>query len=161
MIKIFCNENLKSVLKDNNVENYTPAYDGESAGIDLYNCGDDVIIKPIKEFNGEKSSYTLINTGIHLLVPKGYVALVKERGSIVKNTLKARAGVIDSGYTGEVFVNLVNLSNEDKIINQGEKLPVQIVVVKCDNHFTIIDEEEYLKLSGRSLRKQGKVGSSD
>ena len=161
MIKIFCNENLKSVLKDNNVENYTPAYDGESAGIDLYNCGDDVIIKPIKEFNGEKLSYTLINTGIHLLVPKGYVALVKERGSIVKNTLKARAGVIDSGYTGEVFVNLVNLSNEDKIINQGEKLPVQIVVVKCDNHFTIIDEEEYLKLSDRSLRKQGKVGSSD
>ena len=127
----------------------------------MYNCGNDVIIKPIKEFNSEKSSYTLIKTGIHVLVPRGYVALVKERGSIVKNTLKARAGVIDSGYTGEVFVNLVNLSKEDKIIRQGEKLPVQIVVVKCDNHFTIIDEEEYLKLTGRSLRREGKVGSSD
>ena len=161
MINIFCNDSLTKVLEDNNVQEYTPAYGGESAGIDLYNTGDDVIIKPITEFNSEKKNFTLINTGVHLLVPKGYVALVKERGSIVKNTLKVRAGVIDSGYTGEVFVNLVNLSNEDKIISYGEKLPVQIVVVKCDNHFAVIDSEEYLKLSGRSLRKEGKVGSSD
>ena len=161
MINIFCNDSLKKVLENNNVSEYTPAYGGESAGIDLYNTGDDIIIKPITEFNSEKTNYSLINTGVHLLVPKGYVALVKERGSIVKNTLKVRAGVIDSGYTGEVFVNLVNLSNEDKIISHGEKLPVQIVVVKCDNHFTIIDSDEYLKLSGRSLRKEGKVGSSD
>ena len=111
MINIFCNDSLTKVLEDNKVQEYTPAYGGESAGIDLYNTGDDVIIKPITEFNSEKKNYTLINTGVHLLVPKGYVALVKERGSIVKSTLKVRAGVIDAGYTGEVFVNLVNLSN--------------------------------------------------
>tara|TARA_B100000212_G_scaffold110904_2_gene82493 strand:+ start:1796 stop:2266 length:471 start_codon:yes stop_codon:yes gene_type:complete len=156
MIKIFCNESLIKVLENNNVKEYTPAYNGESAGIDLYNSGSDVIVKPIVE-----NQKCLINTGVHLLVPKGYVALIRERGSIVKDTLKVRAGVIDSGYTGEVFVNLVNLSNEDKIIKEGDKLPVQIVVVKCDNHFTVIGEKEYVRLTDKSLRKEGKIGSSD
>jgi dUTPase len=162
MINIFCNKALKKLLKDKEITHYTPAYEGESAGIDLYNCGDDVILKPIETFDSENTTATTsIKTGVHLIVPKGYVALVKERGSIVKNTLKSRAGVIDAGYTGEVFVNLVNLSNKTKKIMYGEKLPVQIVVVKCDNHFNTIDEEEYLKLSDESLRKKGKVGSSD
>ena len=157
MIKIYCNEKLNKVLERNNISSYTPAYEGESAGLDLYNCGEDVIINPIDNTNQK----TLIKTGIHLLVPKGYVALVQERGSITKTSLKVRAGVIDSGYTGEVFVNLVNLSNKQKIICEGEKLPVQIVVVKCDNGFDCIDREEYLNLTNSSIRKEGKVGSSD
>ena len=161
MINIFCNDALIKVLEDNNVKEYTPAYEGESAGIDLYNCGNDIILNPIETFDSEDTITTSIKTGVHLIVPKGYVALVKERGSIVKNTLKSRAGVIDSGYTDEVFVNLVNLSKKHQTILYGEKLPVQIVVVKCDNHFNIIDEEEYLILSGNSLRKEGKIGSSD
>ena len=110
---------------------------------------------------GVNSSFSIHSDNRKSIYEWSHVALVKERGSIVKNTLKVRAGVIDSGYTGEVFVNLVNLSNEDKIIREGDKLPVQIVVVKCDNHFTIIGEEEYVRLSDKSLRKEGKIGSSD
>lgn len=94
-------------------------------------------------------------------VPKGYVALVKERGSIIKTPLKVRAGVIDSGYTGEVFVNLINTCSEAYTIDSNIKLPVQIVVVKCDNHFNTISEKEYLNLASFSKRKEGKVGSSD
>jgi len=157
MINIYCNESLKSLLEKNNIDNYTPAYDGESAGLDLYNCGEDIIIKSVDNLEQK----TLIKTGVHLIVPRGYVALIRERGSIVKSSLKVRAGVIDSGYTGEVFVNLVNLSKKEKIIRKGEKLPVQIVVVKCDNHFNTITKEEYLNLTDYSRRKDGKVGSSD
>ena len=157
MINIYCNESLKSLLEKNNIDNYTPAYDGESAGLDLYNCGEDIIIKSVDNLEQK----TLIKTGVHLIVPRGYVALIRERGSIVKSSLKVRAGVIDSGYTGEVFVNLVNLSKKEKIIRKGEKLPVQIVVVKCDNHFNTITKEEYLNLTDSSRRKDGKVGSSD
>ena len=158
MINIYCNEKLQLILKNKGIENYSTAYGGESAGLDLYNSGCDVIIKPsiAKENNS-----VFIKSGIHLIVPVGYVALVQERGSIIKTSLKVRAGVIDSGYTGEVFINLVNFSNEEKIICEGEKLPVQIVVVKCDNHFNAISKEEYLNLTNLSQRKSGKVGSSD
>ena len=159
MINIFCDESLKKVLKDNNIEEYCPAYGGESVGLDLYNVGDEITITPICE--SESIPRTLIPTGLFIDVPLGFVALIQERGSITKTRLKVRAGVIDPGYTGEIFVNLVNLSNESKKINQGSKLPVQIVVVKCDNKFKVIEEEEYLRLTNEKLRKCGKVGSSD
>lgn len=159
MIKFYCTEKLHKTLELNNIESYAPAYGGESAGLDLYNCGPDITIKPIEGFL--YSEKVLISTGLHLLVPKGSVAFIKERGSIVKTPLKLRAGVIDSGYTGEIFVNAVNVSNESYTIKENQKLPFQIVVVKCDNHFEEIVKEEYLNLSDSSKRKSGKVGSSD
>ncbi|MBT4935148.1 hypothetical protein HON15_00065 [Candidatus Woesearchaeota archaeon] len=157
MIKIYCNEKLDEVLDDNDVEDYVPAYGGESAGLDLYNSGENISVMP----SSSDSKGVMISTGLHVFTPKGYVSLIKERGSITKTPLKYRAGVVDEGYTGEIFVNLVNISNEEYIIKKGQKLPVQIIVVKCDNQYSEIDEDEYLNLSQLSQRKSGKVGSSD
>jgi dUTP pyrophosphatase len=161
MINIFTNNKLKETLEKNNinVNDYVPAYNGESAGLDLFNVNEDVTIMPTSNmFPGQK---TLISTGLHIIVPKGWVALVQERGSITKTPLKLRAGVIDSGYTGEVFVNLVNVSETEYKIKKNNKLPVQIVVVKCDNDYTIVSEDVYLELTSKSLRREGKVGSTD
>ena len=157
MIKIYCNEKLDEVLDDNDVEDYVPAYGGESAGLDLYNSGENISVMP----SSSDSKGVMISTGLHVFTPKGYVSLIKERGSITKTPLKYRAGVVDEGYTGEIFVNLINISNEEYIIKKGQKLPVQIIVVKCDNQYSEIDEDEYLNLSQLSQRKSGKVGSSD
>lgn len=157
MIKIYCNEKLSKTLESNNVKDYVPAYEGESAGLDLYNSGEDTTIMP--SFSNTKGA--MISTGLHVFTPKGYVTLIKERGSVTKTPLKYRAGVVDEGYTGEIFVNLVNISNEEYTIKKGQKLPVQIIVVKCDNQYSEIDKEEYLNLSQLSQRKSGKVGSSD
>lgn len=157
MIKIYCNENLNKTLESNNIKDYVPAYEGESAGLDLYNSSEDITVMPsISNIKG-----AMISTGLHVFTPKGYVTLIKERGSITKTPLKYRAGVVDEGYTGEIFVNLVNISNEEYTIKKGQKLPVQIIVVKCDNQYSEIDKEEYLNLSQLSQRKSGKVGSSD
>ncbi len=161
MINVFANSKLKKTLNKNNIDvnNYVPAYNGESAGLDLFNVNGDITIMPASNMlPGRK---TLISTGLHIIVPKGWVALIQERGSITKTPLKLRAGVIDSGYTGEVFVNLVNVSEIEYKIKKNSKLPVQIVVVKCDNDYTIISEDEYLDLTSTSLRKEGKVGSTD
>ena len=98
---------------------------------------------------------------MRIIVPEGYVALIQERGSITKTPLKVRAGVIDRGYTGEIFVNAVNVSQNEFTLQQHQKLPFQLVVVKCDNHFQEIKEEEYLNLTSSHLRKDGIVGSSD
>jgi len=159
MINFYCNEDLKNTLGIMRIEKYGPAYEGESAGLDLYNCGDNIILKPVQDF--EYSDRVLIKTGLHIIVPEGYVALIQERGSITKSPLKVRAGVIDHGYTGEIFVNAVNVSKKEFLIERHQKLPFQIVVVKCDNHFNEIDEVEYLNLTKSSARKDGKVGSSD
>ena len=157
MIKIYCNERLDEVLDDNDVEDYVPAYGGESAGLDLYNSGENIVVMP----TSSDTKGVMISTGLHVFTPKGYVSLIKERGSITKTPLKYRAGVVDEGYTGEIFVNLINISNEEYIIKRGQKLPVQIIVVKCDNEYSEIDEDEYLSLSKFSKRNTGKVGSPD
>ena len=161
MINICLNDNLKFALQNNNIDvkDYIPAYNGESAGLDLYNAGDRVTVLPQTVL--PKNHKTLIGTGLKMQVPKGYVALIQERGSITKTPLKVRAGVIDSGYTGEVFVNLINTGSEEYKLYAYTKLPVQVVVVKCDNYFSIVDEEEYLNITESSQRKSGKIGSSD
>jgi dUTPase len=170
MVKIFLSKELKSILADNNisVHNYIPAYNGESAGLDLFNCNKDISLTPTHYKNVTNEEYyekhkfkTLISTGIRLLVPKGYVALIKERGSITKTPLKVRAGVVDSGYIGEIFVNCINIGSKPFTLLKGQKLPFQIIVVKCDNEFSVIEEEEYLSLASTSQRKEGVVGSSD
>ena len=161
MINICLTENLRFTLKVNNIDvkDYVPAYNGESAGLDLFNAGDKVTILPQSVL--AKNNKTLISTGLKMQVPKGYVALIQERGSITKTPLKVRAGVVDSGYTGEVFVNLVNVGSEEFILDSNIKLPVQVVVVKCDNQFSIVGEDEYLSITESSQRKDGKIGSSD
>lgn len=161
MINICLNDELKNALQINQIDekDYIPAYGGESAGLDLFNAGGKFTIMPSNTLH--KNHVSLISTGLKLSVPKGWVALIQERGSIVKTPLKVRAGVIDSGYTGEVFVNLINVNNEEYTIEAYQKLPVQIVVVKCDNEFSIVSEKEYLDLTQNTERKDGKVGSSD
>jgi dUTP pyrophosphatase len=168
MINITITKSLETVLKNSNIpiEEYTPAYNGESAGLDLYNVGESVPIRPMTSSytvlgdNNNASGYQ-IPTGVKISVPKGYVALIKERGSISKTPLKIRAGVIDSGYSGEVFVNCLNAGRHVHTIYRGSKLPFQIVVVKCDNEFNVIDNESFNKLTAESHRKTGKIGSSD
>ena len=159
MINFYCDENLKEALRVNEVDSYAPAYGGESAGLDLYNSGKSIILNPVSDFSYQNK--ILIPTGLRIIVPEGYVALIQERGSITKTPLKVRAGVIDRGYTGEIFVNAVNVSQDKFTLQQHQKLPFQIVVVKCDNHFQEIQEEEYLNLTSSHLRKDGIVGSSD
>ena len=166
MVKICLSSDLQNVLSANNVDpqnEYIPAYGGESAGLDLYNCGPTIHIRP-SNFKPELSFDTqkvLIPTGIRIDVPRGYVALVQERGSVTKTPLKVRAGVIDSGYTGEVFVNCINTGHDVYTIYEKTKLPFQIVVVKCDNDFQVVSEEEYLTLTSTAQRQDGQVGSSD
>lgn len=165
MVKISINDKLKSVLEANsiNVKDYVPAYNGESAGLDLYNTGENIYVMSAgsKYISRTPDLKILIPTGLRVSIPKGYVGLIQERGSIIKTPLKVRAGVIDSGYTGEVFVNCVNVTKNEFNIGKGSKLPFQLVVVKCDNEFEVISEEEYLNLSSNTTRKDGKIGSSD
>ena len=150
------------------VEGYKPAYGGESAGLDLYNAGPDLEIKPFKyscsdpALQAYKETWrALIPTGVKLALPPNTVALLRGRGSITKTTFSLRAGVIDPGYTGEIFVNMINLSSLPQTIKSGQKLPVQLIVVPFLANYMFVDEETYAQITDTSSRNEGRIGSSD
>lgn len=159
-VKMLLSDKLKEVLKKNGVEKYQPAYDGESAALDLYYCG---ITTQITSYEMNE----FLSTGLKVIIPNGYVGIIKERGSITKYPMTLRAGVIDVGYHDEIFVNLIcheqsnNYGTSRVQLSEGSKLPVQLVVIPCLNKYTEVDDETFKKLSEESKRKDGKVGSSD
>lgn len=167
------NKELISALTKDNVlpMDYKPAYGGESIGLDLYNASDTSFVIPPATRELEDPSTllskkdlrfrTLIPTGLHLALPRNTVALIQERGSITKTTFKVRAGVIDPGYTDQIFVNLVNLSNEEFAIEPFQKLPVQIVVLPAYTNFKFLPINEYKEYITSATRQEGKIGSSD
>jgi dUTPase len=144
-----------------NPESYGPAFDGESVGLDLYNCGPELTLTGKNKWVAFDEPATLIPTGVKIALPPNTVALVKERGSVIKTGLFVRAGVIDPGYTGEIFVNLVNLGERDTLFPTGVRLPVQLIVVPCYTKFDVISNLEYLEVTKKSIRKEGAIGSSD
>ena len=152
------------------VEDYKPAYNGESVGLDLYNTGETVYLPPEgglyfqghePQLSPVRAGRTLIPTGIRVALPLNTVALLRERGSITKTPLVLRAGVIDPGYTGEIFVNLINCAATEFTIAHGDKLPVQLLVMPALTNFTPVDNNTYHKITSTSRRADGKIGSSD
>ena len=103
----------------------------------------------------------MIPAGVRVAIPVGCVGLIKERGSIIQTGLTVRGGVIDPGYTGEVFINLVNIGDRDTTVPAGAKLPVQMIVVRCLSGFEVISSLEFLDETSESKRGTGMVGSSD
>ena len=152
---------------------YKPAYDGESVGLDLFNASDKRFSIPpmtmtlpttedLTRQAFEKSQVkTLIPTGVRIALPRNHVALLRERGSITKTPLICRAGVIDPGYTGEIFVNMVNTSSEYFIIEPHSKLPVQLLVVPALTDFEHVTQSKYKELTAEAARGTGMIGSSD
>jgi dUTPase len=162
-IEICLTENAQAIMQrlGMNPNEYGTAYNGESAGLDLYNIGSEVKILGRNKWTvfGEKTIQ--VPTGVRVNIPAGLVGLIKARGSIISTGLIVRAGVIDSGYTGEIFANLVNIGERDTTIEVGAKLPVQLVVVPCYNIFKAITYADYLKSMEQSSRWDGNLGSSN
>lgn len=107
----------------------------------------------------------LIPTGIRVaLKDKNYAAVIKERGSVVKGTpLLLRAGLVDYGYSGEIFVAVDCF--EEVTIEPGEKLPFQLMIQYLGDAATeeTTSLEEYLARAAEidSDRNNGCIGSSD
>lgn len=103
-----------------------PHYETEaSAGMDLRaNIDEPVTLKPLER--------AIIKTGLFMELPMGYEAQVRPRSGLAAKkgiTVLNAPGTIDADYRGEVGVILVNLSNEDFIIENGERI-AQMVIAK-------------------------------
>lgn len=140
---------------------YGAAYEGESAGLDLYNMGEPLELPGRNKWVAFGERPVMIPTGVRISIPEGYVGLVKERSSIVKTGLTVRAGVIDPGFTGEVFVSLLNVGERDTTVKTGAKLPVQLVITPCLNRFQTVSYAEFLEKNSGAKRQEGQVGSTN
>lgn len=103
-----------------------PSYETEqSAGMDLRaNIDASITLKPLER--------TIIKTGLFIALPPGFEAQVRPRsGLAVKKgiTVLNSPGTVDADYRGEIGVILVNLSNEDFVIQDGERV-AQLVIAK-------------------------------
>ena len=114
-----------------------PSYETiASAGMDLRaNITDPITLKPLER--------TIVKTGLFIELPIGYEAQVRPRsGLAAKNgvTVLNAPGTVDADYRGEIGVILVNLSNEDFIIQNGERI-AQLVIAKHERaEWTVVQE---------------------
>jgi dUTP pyrophosphatase len=103
-----------------------PSYETDaSAGMDLRaNIDESITLKPLER--------TIVKTGLFIALPVGFEAQVRPRSGLsAKNgiTVLNAPGTVDADYRGEIGVILVNLSNEDFVINDGERI-AQLVIAK-------------------------------
>ena len=98
-----------------------------SAGVDLKaNIDTAIEIKPLER--------TIVPTGLFMQIPQGMEGQVRPRsGLAAKHGISVcnSPGTIDSDYTGEIKIILVNLSNTAFLVNPGERI-AQMVFAKCE-----------------------------
>lgn len=98
-----------------------------SAGMDLRaNISEVITLKPLER--------AIVKTGLFIALPLGYEAQVRPRSGLAAKkgiTVLNSPGTIDADYRGEIGVILVNLSNENFIINDGERI-AQLVIAKYE-----------------------------
>jgi dUTP pyrophosphatase len=94
-----------------------------SAGMDLRaNIDADIVLKPLDR--------ALVKTGLFLEIPEGYEAQIRPRSGLAINkgiTVLNSPGTIDADYRGEVCIILINLSNEEFVIKDGERICQMII----------------------------------
>lgn len=104
------------------------------AGADLYSAGEYTLLP------GERR---LISTGIALEIPRGFVGLVHPRSGLAHKfgvTVANAPGTIDSGYRGEIMVNLVNHGQDEFTINMGDRIAQLVIQEVYQAHFQEVDE---------------------
>ncbi|MBI2450617.1 MAG: dUTP diphosphatase [Candidatus Nealsonbacteria bacterium] len=105
------------------------AYEGD-AGMDIFSC-EDCKIEPF-----EKKA---ISTGLKIAVPAGFAGFIWDKsGLALNNSLKTMAGVLDSGYRGELKIILMNLGKEPYEVKKGQKV-AQLIIKKIEKPEIIED----------------------
>jgi dUTP pyrophosphatase len=121
-----------------------------SAGMDLRaNLTESIILKPLER--------TLVKTGLFIELPIGYEAQVRPRSGLAFKkgiTVLNSPGTVDADYRGEIGVILVNLSNEDFVIENGERI-AQLIIAKHER----AEWQETIALTETS-RGEGGFGST-
>ncbi|MDG1110587.1 MAG: dUTP diphosphatase [Polaribacter sp.] len=124
----------------NKSKHATPNYETQgAAGMDLRaNIEKEITLKPLER--------AIVKTGLFIALPVGFEAQVRSRSGLAAKkgiTVLNSPGTVDADYRGEIGVILVNLSNDDFIINDGERI-AQLIIAKHERvnwvEVTVLDE---------------------
>ncbi|HRR62433.1 MAG TPA: dUTP diphosphatase [Paludibacteraceae bacterium] len=119
-----------------------------SAGMDLQaNLDEPVTLKPFER--------KLIPTGLYVELPSGYEAQIRPRSGLAIQkgiTVLNSPGTIDADYRGEICVILINLSTEDFVVNNGDRI-CQMIIAR----YIQVEWEETEELN-HTLRGKGGFG---
>lgn len=114
-----------------------PAYaTSQSAGMDLRaNIDTPITLRPMER--------RIIPTGLYIALPPGFEAQVRPRSGLAMKhgiTVLNSPGTIDADYRGEIGVLLVNLSTDDFIITEGERIAQMVIARHEQGEFELTDE---------------------
>ena len=119
------------------------------SGVDIYST-EDLILNPMER--------KLVGTGLMLEIPLGYEAQVRPKSGLAINHGISQAnciGTIDSGYRGEVKVQLINLSDKPYHVQKGKKIG-QMVFAKVEE--AVFEEVQELNPTSRNEKGFGSTG---
>lgn len=88
----------------------------------------------------EAGGSVVIETGVHVEVPFGYVGMLKSKSGLNVRHGITSEGVIDSGYTGSIRVKLYNHSDRDYTVHKGDKITQLIILPVMLDSIEIVDE---------------------
>ena len=107
-----------------------------SAGMDLRaNLDKPVTLCPMER--------RLIPTGLYIALPPGFEAQVRPRSGLALKkgiTVLNAPGTVDADYRGEIGVCLINLSTENFVINDGERIAQMVIARHEQGEFCLVDE---------------------
>ena len=129
-----------------------PSYATEqSAGMDLRaNIDAPLTLRPLER--------KLVGTGLYIALPQGYEAQIRPRSGLALKhgiTVLNSPGTIDADYRGEIMVLLVNLSDTDFVINEGERI-AQMVIARHEQ--AVFEPVETLDETERGAGGYGHTG---
>lgn len=108
----------------------------QSAGMDLRaNIDEPITLHPMER--------RLIPTGLFIALPPGYEAQVRPRSGLALKkgiTVLNSPGTIDADYRGEIGVLLINLSQEDFVVNDGERIAQMVIASHEQGEFVVTEQ---------------------
>ena len=130
---------MKVNIKKLNENAVMPTYGSPySAGADLYACTDEeIVVMP--------GQTVLVKTGLAMELEIGYVALIYARSGLATKKGLAPAnkvGVVDADYRGEIMVALHNHSQQDAIVEPGERIAQMVITPFLAAKFVAVEELE-------------------
>ena len=135
----------------NNSQHDSPKYaTSQSAGLDLRaNLTESITLKSLAR--------TLVKTGLFIELPQGYEAQVRPRSGLAYKkgiTVLNSPGTIDADYRGEIGVILINLSEENFTVEDGERVAQMVIAPYVKAQWSEVDE------LGATDRGEGGFGST-
>ena len=140
------------IIKIINKSNHqTPNYETlASAGMDLRaNLSETATLKPLER--------AIVKTGLFIALPMGFEAQIRPRSGLSAKhgvTVLNAPGTIDADYRGEIGVILVNLSNDEYLIKDGDRI-AQMVIAKYEH-----TKWEVVNVLDETSRGKGGFGST-